>query len=125
MIDRAQIEDGDVTDLPTINRFAVLLVPSEEFLRWIESCPGSETVTSRDNFQREPTAYLIPEIGDEPGQYVQRHYKRMLIEELTGWSTDEADWPKDLSFRAFRSMFDIHVTSMVFDLASEPLERDA
>jgi hypothetical protein len=119
------MEEGDATDLPTVNRFAVLLVPTEAFLRWAMSCPGGETETSLDSVRREPTAYLIPEGDAEPEQYVQRYYKRMLIEELTGWVTDETSWPDDRSYQTFCSFFEVHVTSMVFDLATEPLERDA
>lgn len=123
MIDRAEI-DEDAGELPTVNRFAVLLVPTEAFCRWANSCPGGGSEVSREDVRREPTVYLIPEGDGDPKDYAERHYRRMLIEELNGWYTDETAWPEDMSIRTFRSFFDVHATSMVFDLGNEPLERD-
>jgi len=123
MIDRAQMEDEHGSELPTVNRFAVLLVPTDKFRAWANSCPGGEQQASLGELRQEPTAYLISEGDGEAGKYVERHYKRMLIEELNGWYTDQSVWP-ELSLRTFRAFFEVHVASMVFDLSPQPLERD-
>ena len=124
MIDRAQIEDGDFPDLPTVNRCAVTLVATEAYRDWARSCFEDEEETTLDDVQREPTVYLLPESDGDLDQLLRRHYKLMLTQELVSWCTDETAWPKDLSYGTFRSYFDVHVTSMVFDLGAEPLDRD-
>ena len=124
MIDRRDSEDN-VADLPTVNRFAVMLVPNEAFLHWAQSCFEDESELTLEAVRQEPTVYLIPEGGEEPERYLPKHYETMLVQELGGWCTDEESWPDDLSFRTFRSFFEVQVTSMVFDLGTEPLEIDA
>ena len=125
MIDRRHADENDAADLPTIHRFAVMLIPTEEFFRWARSCFDDDEETTCEDAQPVPTAYLIPEDDGDMKNLLRRHYKPMLIEELTGWCTDEASWPEDLSFRTFCAFFDDHSTSMVFDLGVEPLERDS
>ena len=36
--------------------------------------------------------------------------------ELSSWYTGMEMWPKDLSFKTFKTFFTIHVSTMVFDL---------
>ena len=111
-----------MTDLPTINRFAVVLMPTEACLAWINSCPGDHMTLAE--VQKEPAVYLIPKGEAEPESYVRRHYKAMFEEELYSWYTDPDLWPKDLSFTTFKKFFTIHVSTMVFDLGKGMIERE-
>lgn len=123
MIDRAHFEEEPVVP-PTINRFAVMLIPNEAFLRWVQSCFEDEADLTLEAIRREPTVYLFPDESEDPNPYVFKNYRTMLVQELCGWCTDENSWPDDMSIRTFRSFFEIHATSMVLDLAADSLERD-
>ena len=105
-----------MTRLPTINRFAVILLPTEACLDWIRSCTGGDANLTLDELRREPTVYLIPEGKAEPKSYVRRHFKAMFEAELGSWYTDPTSWPKALSLKNFKKFFEVHVSSMVFDL---------
>ena len=74
--------------------------------------------------QREPTVYLVPDAKDAPDDYLYRHYRPMLEEELDSWYTDRSMWPKDLSFETFKRFFTILVTTMVFDLGKGMIVKE-
>jgi hypothetical protein len=97
-----------------INRIAVTLIPTQACLDWINSCDDDKMTL--DKIQSDPTTFLLPEGRDEPEKRIRRHYRSMFVEELNSWYTDENMWPKDLSFRMFKTFFTIHVASMVLDL---------
>ena len=119
---RVNHEGLPMTDIPTINRFAVILLPTEECLVWINSCPGDPTTLAE--VQKEPAVFLIPEGEAEPESYVRRYFRAMFEEELYSWYTDPDLWPKDLSFKTFKKFFTIHVSTMVFDLGKGMIERE-
>jgi hypothetical protein len=105
-------------DLPTINRFAVILIPTEECLAWINSCPTDDRPSTLAKVQKEPTVYLIPEGKAEPDSYIRRHFKAMFELELNSWYSAPELWPKDLSINMFKKFFTIHVSTVVFDLGN-------
>jgi hypothetical protein len=111
-----------MTDIPTINRFAVILLPTEECLAWINSCPGDHTTLAE--VQEEPAVYLIPKGEAERESYVHRYFKAMFEEELYSWYTDPALWPKDLSFKTFKKYFTTYVSTVVFDLGTGMIVRE-
>ena len=113
-----------MTEFPTINRSAVILLPTEACLEWVKSCPDYVSDLPLGEMQREPTVYLIPEAKDAPDDYIRRHYKPMFEGELTSWYTDPSMWPKDLSFETFKKFFTILVTTMVYDLGKGQIEKD-
>ena len=103
-----------MSEFPTINRYAVILLPTEACLEWVKSCPGDDTALAE--VEREPTVYLIPEGKAAPETYIRRHFKAIFEEELNSWYTDSDMWPKERSFKTFRKFFTIQVSTMVFDL---------
>jgi hypothetical protein len=111
-----------MTDLPTINRHAIVLVPTQACLDWINSCPGDPTTLAE--VQKEPAVFLIPEGEAEPESYVRRYFRAMFEEELYSWYTDLDLWPKDRSFKTFKKFFTIHVSTMVFDLGKGMIVRE-
>jgi hypothetical protein len=103
-----------MSEFPTINRHAVILVPTEECLEWVRSCAGDDMPLA--DVEREPTVYLIPEGKAAPEAYLRRHFKAIFEEELNSWYTDPDMWPKDRSFKTFKKFFAVQVSTMVFDL---------
>jgi len=111
-----------MTETSTINRIAVMLIPTEACLEWINSCDDDKMTL--DKAQQEPTVFLLPEGQDEPRDQLRHHFKAMFVEELNSWYTDPALWPKDLSFATFEKFFTIHVSTMVFDLGFGKIVKD-
>jgi hypothetical protein len=112
-----------MTEPTTINRIAVVLIPTEACLEWVNSCPSERAMTIGE-MQREPTAYLIPEGEAKLESCIRRHYRAMFEQELNSWYTDPEMWPKDRSFKTFQKFFTIHVSSMVFDLGSGAIIKE-
>jgi hypothetical protein len=113
-----------MSEFPTINRYAVILLPTEACLDWVKSCPDYVSDSPFGEIQSEPTVYLIPDAKDAPDDYLRRHYKPMFEEELNSWYTDLGIWPKDLSFKTFKEFFTIQVTTMVYDLGKGMIEKE-
>ena len=113
-----------MTELPTINRFGIILLPTQACLDWIKSCVGDDDNLTLDELRREPTVYLIPEGRAKPETYIRRHFKAMFESELGSCYTDPTLWPKAISFANFQKFFEIHVTSMVIDLAKGQIIKE-
>ena len=113
-----------MTELPTINRFGIILLPTQACLDWIKSCVGDDGNLTLDELRREPTVYLIPEGRAKPETYIRRHFKVMFESELGSCYTDSTLWPKAISFANFQKFFEIHVTSMVIDLGKRQIIKE-
>lgn len=113
-----------MSQFPTINRYAVILVPTDECVGWINYCSKDGSPTTLEEAQKEPTVYLIPEGKADPGTYLRRHYQAMFEEELSSWYTDPDLWPKGRSFKTFKKFFTSRVSTMVFDLGKGMIVRD-
>jgi len=113
-----------MTEPATINRFAVVLIPTEAYLEWHKSCPDGDPNTTLADVQDEPTVYLIPESNADLDSHLRRYYKTIFTEELGSWCTDPSLWPKDLSFATFKEFYTIHLSEMVSDLGSGRIVKD-
>ncbi len=62
--------------------------------------------------------YLIPSYGadDEAWEILERVHPAIFENELYGWHTDEAGWPKRRDFAMFKGWFEIELHSVVEDL---------
>lgn len=111
-------------ELPTINRYAIILLPTAACLEWVKSCPDCMDDSPLGPAEREPTVYLVPDAKDSAADYIRHHFKAMFVEELNSWYTDPSMWPADLSFETFTKFFTILTTSMVYDLGKGTIERE-
>ena len=115
--------DVSADGAPMLNRFAVILRPTQAYLDWTRSCPDPDPATTLANLQEESTAYLIPDASRGPAQYVKKHFRQLFAAELAAWYQDEDYWPKDLSFEAFCRFFEVQIASCVFDLGTGPIVK--
>ena len=111
-------------DLPGINRYAVVVEPTREYMDWARSCPDSDSEAASLERDEEGTVYLIPEMEGRFESWLKRNYKKMFEHELWAWCTDEAYWPEDLSFNTFQKYFRIRFHPMILDLAKGPIFQD-
>jgi hypothetical protein len=113
----------DQESFPTINRFAILLEPTEAFLEWAKKCPDGDPELTLKELRDEGTVYLIPETDAMPENWLKRNYKIMFEHELKAWYTDEDYWPKPRSFKIFKMFFNIRFSSIILDMGKGSIDR--
>jgi hypothetical protein len=111
-----------ISDIPTINRYAIILDPAEGYFDWTKACPEPDPKLTLVELQIESTVFLVPETNTEPENWLKRNCKPILEHELEAWYTDENYWPEKLTYKLFKEFFNIRVSSMVMDLGKETVE---
>ena len=85
-----------------LNRAALILRYKQPFVDWINAAdpsPTSHALTLAE-VNQERTVYLIEvEDQDELAGWLARHHEELFEEELNGWYTDPALWPRDRSLK--------------------------
>ena len=109
---------------PEVNRCAVVLEPTKAYLEWAKACPEGDPEPTLEDTCEEGTVYLIPVVDAEPDAWLKRNYEAMFKHELGAWCTDDAFWPKDRSFTAFKKFFAVKFCSMVLDMGEDEIEKD-
>ena len=97
------------------------------FLDWLHIAdPTSRSLTLPD-IVREPGIYLIPECetSEDVAEVLHDLCQEIFTEQLAGWFTDTASWPKDRSYDVFCQRFDYQHHSMLIDLCQERLKAEA
>lgn len=83
-----------------LNRAALIIRYKQPFVDWINAVdpsPSSDPLTLADA-DRERTVYLVEvEDEDELDQWLAENHEELFEEELRGWYTDPALWPRDRS----------------------------
>jgi hypothetical protein len=71
------------------------------------------------------SVYLV-EVEDEGelDDWLARHHEDLFEEELQGWYTDPALWPRDRSLRTLREWCSFELHTVVVDAGASPLEDD-
>ena len=109
-----------------LNRAALILRYKQPFVDWINAVDPSPTHTlSLAEVNEERTVYLV-EVEDEEelAGWLARHHQELFEEELNGWYTDSALWPRDRSLKVLRQWCSFELHSVVVDTGSSALEDD-
>lgn len=87
----------------------------QPFLDWAAGLNDSGLVPDPNG---EQTVYLIPSYKDDEGarEILATLHPAIFENELYGWHTDEAAWPKGRDFAMFKKWFAIELHSVVEDL---------
>lgn len=111
-------------DAQMIDRVVVMIIPKPKFYEWEEKVfPGTPTTADRKEF----TSYLIEEetyLGDAK-QALKKHWKYIFENELFGVCTDDAMWPKRLTWKMFTDFFEVKFSTMVFDLLDDAVYKES
>ncbi len=114
---------GDIDDdFPVVNRSAIVVKPTGEFVSWLKAVPGDPFELTWEDVQDDSSVYLLPDELDDLDGWLERNYMAILEQELLDWSTDDSLWPEDLSFESFKRLFQITFQTMVYDLGKGPVE---
>jgi hypothetical protein len=112
----------------TVNRGIVILLPKQPVLDWIMRVDPNPPDITLVEPRSEPDSFLISQRGIETEQdavrWVHRRWKMFFELFLFDWYTEESWWPQQRSLKMFKEWFDIQYSSLVWDLANEPLAHD-
>jgi hypothetical protein len=61
---------------------------------------------------------------DELARWLARHHRELFEEELNGWYTDPALWPRDRSLKMLQEWCSFELHTVVVDTGDSPLEDD-
>jgi len=110
-----------------LNRAALILRYKQPFVHWINAAdpsPSSHTLTLAE-VNQEHTVYLVEvEDEDELSRWLARHHEELFDEELKGWYTDPALWPRDRSLKMLKEWCSLELHTEVVDTGESPLEDD-
>ena len=75
--------------------------------------------------QSTATVYMVPdaETPEHIVKYIDDHFEGIFTTELASWSIEEADYPQDMSLKAFWELFEIEVHDLVLDITDEDLQN--
>ncbi len=110
-----------------LNRAALILRYRQPFVDWINAVdpsPASHTLTLAE-VNEEHTVYLV-EVEDENEleRWLVRHHAELFENELSGWYTDPALWPRDRSLAKLRGWCSFEFHTVVVDTGASPLQDD-
>jgi hypothetical protein len=116
-------ENMEETLYPNINRAALVLKLKKPFCDWVGyiSKDDEEPQLKSDQIETEgfdsKTVYLLPafDYNEEFDRFLKENSEEIFKQQLAGWSTDPAVWPKDLSWKTFNKWFDYEIHTMVHD----------
>jgi hypothetical protein len=110
-----------------LNRAALILRYKQPFVDWINAAdpsPTSHTLTLAE-VNQERTVYLVEvEDEDELAGWLARHHQELFEEELNGWYTDPALWPRDRSLQMLQAWCSFELHTVVVDAGESQLEDD-
>jgi len=110
-----------------LNRAALILRYRQPFVDWmnaVDPSPSSHSLTLAD-VNHEHTVYLVEvEDEDELDRWLARHHRELFEQELSGWYTDPALWPRDRSLRMLRRWCSFELHTVVEDTGVSPLYDD-
>ena len=108
----------------SINRSAIKIKPKQPFVDWINT-NGEDKVTPQQLSGDSPII-LLREFFKESDEEkcLKSKYEEIFFHQLWAWCTDEAVWPESRNWRLFQEWFEIEVSSEVFDMEEEKIERE-
>lgn len=114
-------------DLYTINRYILLIRPSETMVTWINSLDEASAVGYESDMRDDNTdVYLIPEFDhtDEARAWLKDNYLDILENTLEAWTEDTDEWPDSMSWDTFEAFLDYSIQSSVLDTVPAEMDYD-
>jgi len=110
-----------------LDRAALILRYKQPFVDWINAADPAPTshILTLAEVNQEHTVYLVEvEDEDELSRWLARHHEKLFEQELNGWYTDPALWPRDRSLKMLQEWCSFELHTVVVDTGESPLEDD-
>jgi hypothetical protein len=104
----------------TINRNAVLIIPKQGYYDWANAVFPEDPIDEEDF--TEFNTYLISENSslEDSKEALDNFWEFIFENELFEISTEDEDWPEELTWELFTQFFKFHFSSIVVDLDINP-----
>lgn len=111
----------------TINRYALLLRPSEALVQWVNAIfPDDPIVYEQKMLHDNTDIYLIPEMDsiEEAEVWLKENYLEILENILEDWCEDTDEWPEKLNWEAFEKLVEYTLQANIVDVVSAEEDDD-
>jgi hypothetical protein len=110
----------------TINRTAIVGMPGQAFLDWLQRADPTSGGLSLEDLRREPAACLLPECEnqEETRGHLDEVRGEVFEEQLTGWYRVPSLWPSRRDLDAFDRWFEWSFHSVAVALRDAPLHQE-
>lgn len=108
----------------TLNRNSVLIIPKKAYYDWANSVFPEDPI-DEDDFSDYNT-YLIEEdsLMDGPEEALENFWEYIFENELFEISTEDEDWPVELTWELFNEFFNCHFSALITDLVANPFYNE-
>ena len=112
-----------MSELPTIDRCMLMVIPKKAYFERANSLPSTYSIIEPEDTV-EPSSYLLPDFDDEEDveKFISKNFRVIFENELSAWTSNQSEWPIKITFKVFKDWFDIHVSTMVFDLGKNEVK---
>ena len=111
-----------MSDFFSINRYVLLIRPSQTMVNWINKLYPEDANEYQAIMQDDNTdVYLIPEMEHmvEARLWLQANFLPFFENSLDEWCENLDEWPEKLDWETFEAFFDYSIQSNVVDTISE------
>ena len=114
-------------ELYDINRFALIVTPSEALLKWaISEQPSLSEEVDPEDADDLATVYLLPDFDDmeDAEDWVDKHVSAILETLLEEWISDGELWPEKLNMEQFEKYAVYTISNMVIDTVDASYDEE-
>jgi len=107
-----------------LNRSALILRYRQPFVDWINAVDpsSSSSIFTLQDVNEERTVYLVEaEDEEELAAWLDSNHEVLFEQELTGWYTDPALWPRDRSLKRLKEWCYMELHTVVVDTGASRL----
>ncbi len=111
----------------TINRYALLLKPSQELVKWVNTIFPDDPIVYEPKMLHDNTdIYLIPEMDSvEDAQiWLKEHFLEFFENVLEDWCEDTNEWPEKLDWNAFENLIEYTFQTNIIDVVTEEEDEE-
>ena len=102
-----------------LNRDAIIVKAKQPLFDWLNNVePGERVLTVND---ASPHVYLIDEVDDisDLEKWLKKNFQQIFLLEISSWHLLEDDYPKEITFKSFKTWFDYELDVGLTDLGKE------
>ena len=103
--------------MEAVNRFALIVRPKRRFMEWANALESGGRPLTQDELAGYSEVYLLdatdPDADRE--EVIDTYADEIWEQQLSGWWTDDSEWPKNRTPHTLRDWFEMTLVDMVFD----------
>lgn len=119
MLDKTENEFSEEEfDENYINRIAINLKPLQPFFDWCSNLYPDEVFDTD-----ETNTYLISDDIANAEDWLKKKFDKLFMLELDNWHENKKEWPQRRNYKMFKQWFHVSISTMIYDLESEPVSK--